>query len=58
MYLIIYEETLRGIPFRKKIRDNITVSIKQSMRYPLLPLFIVMFPKAHVTSHSRMSGSR
>jgi len=27
---------------------------------PLLPLavFIVMFPKAHLTSHSRMSGSR
>ena len=25
---------------------------------PLLALFIVMLPKAHVTSHSRMSGSR
>ena len=25
---------------------------------PPLPLFIVMLPKAHLTSHSRMSGSR
>ena len=25
---------------------------------PLLPLFIMMLPKAHFTSHSRMSGSR
>ena len=25
---------------------------------PLLALFIVMLPKAHLTSHSRMSGSR
>ena len=25
---------------------------------PPLVLFIVMFPKAHLTSHSRMSGSR
>ena len=25
---------------------------------PLLALFIVMFPEAHLTSHSRMSGSR
>ena len=25
---------------------------------PLLTLFVVMFPKAHLTSHSRMSGSR
>ena len=25
---------------------------------PPLALFIVMFPKAHLTSHSRMSGSR
>ena len=25
---------------------------------PLLTLFIVMLPKAHLTSHSRMSGSR
>ena len=25
---------------------------------PLLALFVVMFPKAHLTSHSRMSGSR
>ena len=25
---------------------------------PPLPLFVVMFPKAHLTSHSRMSGSR
>ena len=25
---------------------------------PQLPLFIVMLPKAHLTSHSRMSGSR
>ena len=25
---------------------------------PALPLFIVMLPKAHLTSHSRMSGSR
>ena len=24
---------------------------------PPLALFIVMFPKAHMTSHSRMSGS-
>ena len=28
------------------------------MRYPLLALFLVMFPKAHLTSHSRKSGSR
>ena len=25
---------------------------------PQLALFVVMFPKAHLTSHSRMSGSR
>ena len=25
---------------------------------PPLPLFVVMLPKAHLTSHSRMSGSR
>ena len=25
---------------------------------PPLALFVVMLPKAHVTSHSRMSGSR
>ena len=25
---------------------------------PLLALFVVMFPKAHLTSHSKMSGSR
>ena len=25
---------------------------------PLLALFVLMFPKAHLTSHSRMSGSR
>ena len=25
---------------------------------PLLALFVVMLPKAHLTSHSRMSGSR
>ena len=25
---------------------------------PLLPLFVVILPKAHLTSHSRMSGSR
>ena len=28
------------------------------MPSPLLALFIVMLPKAHLTSHSRMSGSR
>ena len=33
-------------------------NISTGVPSPPLALFIVMFPKAHLTSHSRMSGSR
>ena len=31
---------------------------QQEVLLPPLALFVVMLPKAHLTSHSRMSGSR
>ena len=33
-------------------------NISTEVPSPLLALFVVMLPKAHLTSHSRMSGSR
>ena len=43
--------TFTALPFR--IGNSST-----GMPSPPLALFIVMFPKAHLTSHSRISGSR
>ena len=47
----IEDSTFTASPFR-------IWNISTGIRSPPLALFIVMFPKANLTSHSRMSGSR
>ena len=50
--------TLTASSFRIKILTLRILNSSAGIPSPPLALFIVMLPKAHLTSHSRMSGSR
>ena len=58
--LLLGRKVMTNLDSILKSRD-ITLSTKvhlvKAMVFPLA-LFVVMLPKAHLTSHSRMSGSR
>ena len=59
-HLLLGRKAMTNLDSIVKSRD-ITLSTKvhlvKAMVFPLA-LFVVMLPKAHLTSHSRMSGSR
>ena len=50
-YLIRADETLKSYPIVQLLSAHGILSSQ-------LALFVAMVPKAHLTSHSRMSGSR
>ena len=50
---------LKNVQTAVQLHSSLRISYSSSgIPSPPLPLFIVMLPKAHLTSHSRMSGSR
>ena len=62
-WIVVLDKTLESSLDSKEIKPvhpkgNQKISFSPGIPSPPLALFIVMLPKVHLTSHSRMSGSR